>query len=307
MKYSCYLLVMILIVFQSCKGADKDVPAMGDEIVKLEEQYNAKKDINNANALLTKYAEFTAANPDDTENNGRYLRRSAQIYNSTKEYMKAAATTVLALKQFYGSRETEANVASLVDYYRKLGNSDAAETTMNGYIMAFPNGSNVTKYSNDLGDKKQNLVDRLTTLANDIVQSPDDKSGFNTGAVDKFVGVAEIYALTNNTRDTSASDYLFKAGKLAMTIGNLDKAMECYHWIYTSLKSSKEAPSALFTHAFTLDNQLGRKDEARGLYEQFLNLYPNHHFADDAAFQLKNLGKNDAEIIEEFNKSANSK
>jgi len=56
-----------------------------------------------------------------------------------------------------------------------------------------------------------------------------------------------------------------------------------------------------------LDNQLGRKGEAKSLYEDFLAQYPKHHFADDAQFQLANLGKNDAQIIEEFNKKANSK
>ena len=309
MKYRFYYLLIFILIIQACKGPENEVATSTStsEIAKLEDQYRTSNDINSANALLTKYAEYTSENPDDLSNNSKYLRRSAQIYNTTKEYMKAASTTVLALKRYYNANETESNIAALIDYYLKLGNQDAAETSMNGYIMAFPNGSKVADYTSRLGDKKQSLVDRLNNLATEIVTPANGEPGLNENAVNKFVGVAEIYALTNNTRDTLASDYLFKAGKLAMTIGNVEKANENYQWLYTFLKSSKEAPSALFTHAFTLDNQLGRKDEAKVLYEQFLSIYPDHHFADDAQFQLDNLGKDDAQIIEEFNKKANSK
>ena len=307
MKYRFHYLLTLILIIQACKGAEKEVVTTTDDITQLEERYRVSNDVESANALLTKYATYASDNPDDVSNNSKYLRRSAQIYNASKEYLKAAGTTVLSLKQYYSSIETEANIASLIDYYLKLGNQDAAETSMNGYLMAFPTGAKSTDYTKRLGDKKQNLADRLNQIAIEVVSSSDKKPGLNKDAVNKFVGVAEIYALTNNTRDTLASDYLFKAGKLAMTIGNLDKAIENYQWLYTFMKSSKQAPSALFTHAFTLDNQLGRKEEAKVLYEQFLMTYPDHHFADDARFQLENLGKNDAQIIEEFNKKANSK
>lgn len=306
MKYRFYTILFAAILLQACKAEEKPTIISPSDIALLEDQYNSSNDLNDANVLLTKYAEYAAANPEDINNNSKYLRRSAQIYNLNKDYMKAAGTTVLALKKYYGSIDTEANIASLITYYGRLGNQDAEETTMNGYLMAFPNGSKAKDYTDKLGDKKQNLVDRLSSIATEVVTTADGKPGLNKEAVNKFVGVSEIYALTNNTRDTLASDYLFKAGKLAMTVGNLDKAIECYQWIYSSLQSSKEAPSALFTHAFTLDNQLGRKDEAKGLYEDFLSRYPNHHFADDAQFQLKNLGRDDADIIKEFNDKANS-
>jgi len=311
MIYRFYTLLIFCIAISACKGNDKSTSSTNStttaEIEQLEAKYRSSNDLNTANALLTKYAEYAAANPEDVLNNSNYLRRSARIYSANKDYLKAAGTTVLALKKYYNSNDTEANIASLVDYYQSLGNSDAAETTMNGYLMAFPNGSKVEDYNKRLGDKKQHLADRLKEIATEVVTTADGSPGLNKEAVNKFIGVAEIYALTNNTRDTLASDYLFKAGKLAMTIKNLEKAIECFQWIYTSLKSSKQAPSALFTHAFTLDNQLGRKDEAKGLYESFLRDYPEHHFADDAQFQLKNLGKDDAEIIKEFNEKANSK
>lgn len=309
MKHFFISLFSLIIVISACKNdAKPEVQEITTAaIASLESKYNTSQTIEDANELLTKYAEYAVANPEDKQNNSRYLRRSAQIYNSTKEYTKAAGATVLALKQFYGTRDTEANIASLVDYYQKLDNTDAAFTTMNGYLMVYPDGVKKEAYETALAEDKKPLPKRLEELAVEIVKtSPSGEPQINDDAINKFIGVAEIYTLTNHKSDTLASEYLFKAGKLAMTYGDVNKANELYEWIYGTLKT-KEAPSALFTHAFTLDSQLGEKDKARVLYEKFLAEYPEHHFADDSEFQLKNLGKNDAQIIEEFNNQVKSK
>ena len=52
--------------------------------------------------------------------------------------------------------------------------------------------------------------------------------------------------------------------------------------------------------AFTLDNDLQRHEEAKELYESFLEKYPDDDFADDTQFLLQNLGKTDEEIIQSF-------
>ena len=54
--------------------------------------------------------------------------------------------------------------------------------------------------------------------------------------------------------------------------------------------------------AFTLDNDLKRFEEARTLYEEFLERYPQNEFSDDARFLLENLGKDEEEIIRSFEK-----
>lgn len=306
-KYTFYIIIAAISLSACSSDKKEQAQVLTTEIIsEMEKTYNAAtvKDTESTNNLLTKYAEYASANPQDKINNARYLRRSAQIYAKSKAYEKAAGATVLALRQFYGTMDTEANIASLVGYYRNLQNSEAAETTMNGYLMAFPDGVKVEEYKTALGDKYQSLTQTLETIALEIVETPEGgQPGLNSAAVNKFIGVSEIYALTNHTRDTLASDYLFKAGKLAMTVGNHEKANELYQWIYEILKT-KESASALFTHAFTLDSQLGRKDEAKVLYERFLAEFPDHHFADDSEFQLKNLGKDDAQIIKEFNEKA---
>lgn len=293
-----------MIALLSCKPKE-EAKTLEQQIESLEASFNESPSSEGANELLVKYAEFTKANPNDDQMNSRILRRTARVYETAKEYVNAASTLVLALKKYYGSLETEANIATLIRYYENLENLEAAKTTMNGYLMAFPNGSKAESYREALGDDLIALPDQLQALALQIVNPQEGSQGLNVDAVNKYIGVAEIFALTNHAKDTLTSDFLFKAGKLATTIGNQEKAIECFQWIYSVLPDSKEAPSAKFTHAFTLDNQMGKKEEAKVLYEEFLQQYPDHHFADDTQFQLNNLGKGDAEILEELKKRAN--
>jgi len=297
------LITFSLLILTGCKEKE-EVKPLEQQIESLEASFNKNPTSEVANELLVKYAEFAKANPDNDLMNSRILRRTARIYETAQEPVKAASTLVLALKKYYNEIETEANIATLVRYYEKLDNSEAAKTTMNGYLMAYPQGSKAEDYISTLGDDRISLPEKLQELAVQIVTPQEGSQGLNVDAVNQYIGVAEIFALTNHDRDTLTTDFLFKAGKLATTIGNLDKAMECYQWIYSIFPDSKEAPSAKFTHAFTLDNQMGKKEEAKVLYEEFLKDYPDHHFADDTEFQLNNLGKGDAEILEELKKKA---
>ena len=73
-----------------------------------------------------------------------------------------------------------------------------------------------------------------------------------------------------------------------------------YDAIYTQYPQYEKAAQALFLKAFTYDNDLKDKGTAKALYEEFLQKFPNDDFADDTQFLLKNLGKNDEEIIKSF-------
>ena len=51
------------------------------------------------------------------------------------------------------------------------------------------------------------------------------------------------------------------------------------------------------------DNDMKQIDQARSIYESFLEKYPNDEVADDTQFLLNNLGKSDDEIIKGFEQS----
>ncbi|NOX37122.1 MAG: tetratricopeptide repeat protein [Calditrichaeota bacterium] len=49
---------------------------------------------------------------------------------------------------------------------------------------------------------------------------------------------------------------------------------------------------ALFMVGFINANYLNNYDKAREYYQKFIDRYPNHELADDAKYELENMGKN---------------
>ncbi len=115
----------------------------------------------------------------------------------------------------------------------------------------------------------------------------------------EYISACQSYA-TANPKDQKSAEWLLKAAETARTINNHGLAINLYNTVMDKFPSDKKVPQALFLKAFTLDENLNKKAEAKALYEEFLAKYPEDDFAKDAKFMLENLDKTDAEIIEEF-------
>lgn len=117
--------------------------------------------------------------------------------------------------------------------------------------------------------------------------------------VDELIDAYESFA-RNFPNDTLAPDYLFKAGDVAMNTNRSNKAIGLYDKIITDFSTYRKAPEALFLKGYVYENNLGRLDKAKSIYEEFLQKYPENEFADDAEVSLKYLGKSPEELIEIF-------
>jgi outer membrane protein assembly factor BamD (BamD/ComL family) len=102
--------------------------------------------------------------------------------------------------------------------------------------------------------------------------------------------------------DPISPEYLFKAADISMyrsdamnTISLLDLFLQRY-------SAHERAAMSLFLKAFVFDTQLGDTASARQYYEEFISLYPNEEFVEDAKIAIKNLGKSPEELINEFEK-----
>ena len=74
--------------------------------------------------------------------------------------------------------------------------------------------------------------------------------------------------------------------------------MSLFDWMIDRYPNYEKSSNALFLKAYLLDEEYDRKDEARVIYEEFLEKFPDHQLASSAKFLLENIGKSDAEIYE---------
>jgi tetratricopeptide (TPR) repeat protein len=104
--------------------------------------------------------------------------------------------------------------------------------------------------------------------------------------------------------DSMSPMFLIKTAQVARVTNNIPQAkLALTHCIDTYL-TFKNRPAALFLLAQLYDEKMYLNDEreAKKLYKQIINEYPDTDWALNARGALTFLGKTDEEIIKEFNK-----
>ena len=138
------------------------------------------------------------------------------------------------------------------------------------------------------------LLDRFPAVS-------DPETGtLNPAASQEFIELSEQLAGRAPAGDTLAALPLYRAAEVASALGNPRRAAALYERIHTQYPTFHRAPESLFMLAFTYDEYLNDLTTARRYYEEFLENYPENGFADDTEVLLRNLGKSDAEILEEL-------
>ncbi len=149
-------------------------------------------------------------------------------------------------------------------------------------------------------DKSAELTQKLS----DLDKSMGGANVTDKAKADEFIKTAEtLAALVEKTNQDQYVDLLLKSAGLAKTIENPQKAIELYQKVADGLPQHPKAPTALFMMGFVYENDLNDLQKAKGIYELFLEKYPNDpDFADDAQTSLTMLGKSPEDIIKEFEK-----
>ncbi len=161
--------------------------------------------------------------------------------------------------------------------------------------------------------KKQQFIDSLAIanpdyvgyLFDQILVNPDEL-GVNLAASLKYVDAVEALALVS-PENTRVPEHLYTAAEVARSMRTFPKAMSLYDWLIDSYPKAEKTPNALFIKGFILEQDYNRTEDAKEIYERFLEEFPTHDMAESAKFLLSNLGKTDEEILSQIekNKAAN--
>lgn len=104
--------------------------------------------------------------------------------------------------------------------------------------------------------------------------------------------------------DTSSAIYLFKSADFYRYLHQPLRSIEMYKKVYDRYPAFGRRPYALLLQGFVFENEVGNPHAAKVVYENFLELYPNHHMAKDVRATLQYLGKTPEQIMEEFQANA---
>ncbi len=148
---------------------------------------------------------------------------------------------------------------------------------------------------------EQQLLDSLQLHADALAENP---------ASEKVIMLSDAQVtwaqtLLNNYEDSKNIDpWLFEGGKAGRTCGRFQDAVDLFAAYLDRNPQGEKAVEATFLTGFIYDEDLKKKDKAKGYYEKVVSNYPEHNLADDAQALLDQLYMTDEEIIKMLQEKA---
>lgn len=280
--------LLLSLIWSSCKN---DHTAT---IQQLESRYAAAPSATLADSLANLYRKAVKSHPEKHAENLAYLCRAAELrFTVSEDAVSACRWLDDAIKNH---SDGQAMTAPIGLYARIWA----------AYL--YKKQSAVRLDPDDIDKMKFHLEKNLPWIDSSLV-SLERKMG-SAARPDKvfamqYIETCEAFAdLVQKKQVDKSVDLLMRAGGLAKTIENPNKALQLYNHVVDNMPSHAKAPTALFMTGFIYENDLGDIEKARTVYEGFLKKYPNDpDFADDAQMALKMLGKSPEEIIKSFEKT----
>jgi hypothetical protein len=99
-------------------------------------------------------------------------------------------------------------------------------------------------------------------------------------------------------KDNRCADYLFISARAANGLRQYDASLTTLNRIKGGYRGYEKMPEVYFLYAFTLDEDLERKEDAQKAYMDLINKFPDDPLSSQAAILLDQLYLSDEELIE---------
>jgi tetratricopeptide (TPR) repeat protein len=101
-------------------------------------------------------------------------------------------------------------------------------------------------------------------------------------------------------KDPRCAEYAFMGARAASGLGSYEKSLSIMENIKKVYADYPGLAEVYFLYAFTLDEELGRKDDARQAYIDLINKFPDSPLSEQSVLLLEQLYLSDEELIEKW-------
>ena len=99
-------------------------------------------------------------------------------------------------------------------------------------------------------------------------------------------------------QDTIALNYVFEAGRVAVSLEKYDKAIELLSNFHDGSSNRQRRSEAAYLVAFIYDTYLHLPSKATAQYNKVIELYPESPWAEQSRQALRLVGKSDEEVLQ---------
>lgn len=148
----------------------------------------------------------------------------------------------------------------------------------------------------EVKQEKEELVHRIDSLENLLFgQEANVDREVAAQLLQSYIQFTDTYPT-----DERSPDFLYKGAGIARGVGVHTRALKMYQRILEDYPEFGKQAETHFLIAFTYDNDLKEVELARAAYQEVIDQFPEHEFAEQSAERLKTIDLSDEELIELF-------
>lgn len=299
--YKLISLMLFLLLFSCNRSGD---PALSEKISAMEDSVNEKSSQKEIEELFSAYDEFIASPKESPSSRRKMLKKAYELAKKSgnSEWIKVFATR--SLIDFPKDKGREDKAFELIVLHEKERKTAVANILKLAYIEAFPDSPKSDSLKLLIPQGQPISADSAVAEIGKMVKLNPGSNGINSLSATIYVDACKAYATILSDREQSPK-LLFNAAQLTTTMQQFDKTIELYDWIVNKYPEMEDAPVALATKGFILDNDLKDTEKAKTVYRQFIEEYPDHALTGQIQFLLENLGKSNEELLKQLNPRPN--
>ena len=149
------------------------------------------------------------------------------------------------------------------------------------------------------------IEERIALIDNYSLILANDTTGVHREVAEKLLLAYEDF-LKHHSFESISKEYQFRAGELAKAINKPHLAIKHLNGLLERDPDHERAPLALFYKATIVGDMLNEDENAKMIYQEFIDKYPDHPLAESAKESIKLQGKSLDEIVKEFEKKNKS-
>jgi len=272
--------------------------ALSEKIARLEKTVDASSGQKQTNELLDAYSEFVYSSDESASSRRKMLKKAYEFAKNVGNNDRIIEFASRSLLDFPKDKGREEKVLDLISIHEKAGKSVVANVLKHAFMENYPNSPKADSLKNTVEDQHMSTDSIMVDLGKKVKLSPGT-TGINTLMATIYVEACKAYATVLPERE-NAPKLLFNAAQLTTTMRQFDKTIGLYDWIVDKYPDTDDAPVALATKGFILDNDLKDMDKAKEIYRQFIEKYPDHNLTGQIQFLLENIGKSNEELLKQL-------
>jgi tetratricopeptide (TPR) repeat protein len=287
-------MVLIMSIFACKQEKDEEVAKLN----KLQQELELQPSEERARTYLKEINSFVSLHYSEDQKVKPYLMEGADVAIKYGFLDQTPTFLLPLLRRDLLPEQRKKYLMELGDIMININKTHASNVIYKELAKTDPNDPEIVRRRSLIDSTALATEDYVKFLFDQMLVNPDEM-GINKAAAMKFVDAAEAFALAA-PNDPKAADYLYKGAEVARSMRTMPKAMSIYDWILEDYPTYEKTPTVMFIKGFIMEQDFKKIEEAKALYTQFLERFPEHQMASSAKFLLDNLGKSEEDILKDI-------